>query len=665
LTALIDQIEHIFAPDGPLAETLPGYEVRTGQLQMSLNVAQNLEPAPLPHPPSTECEFRARMLAVEAETGIGKTLAYLIPAAISGQKIIVSTGTLNLQEQILHKEIPFIKKHIVPELKVVCVKGRQNYACMSRAKQLLSTNQQLLFAERFHEADALLEWLDQTEYGDRAELPWLTDDSPLWGQICSSATKCSGSRCQEQGACFISKLRKTAAAANIIIVNHHLFFSDLAIRRFGFAEVLPRYQSVIFDEAHHIEDIATRYFGTSFSHYQLLDLVKDIETLAQASLPRSERLKTTQIAQTLATQADEFARLFPVQKGRYPLSDIIARIDNWEAEVERLDSAITNLNTQLGSPALKSELWEGPKRRGFELKETLAAITTEISPSYVYWCEKHERTITLSASPIDIATELQQFLYSQVDSLTFTSATLTTGGNFNYTLQRLGLDNNTKTLQLTSPFDYAGKTRLYVPANGFPEPNHSAYLDALQQQIFDILLTSRGRALILFTSFKTMNQVYSFLVNAIPFPVYKQGDAPKSLLLEQFQQETHSVLLAVASFWEGVNIPGETLSCLIIDKLPFEVPSDPVIMARIEQIKNSGGNPFFDFQVPRAVLSLRQGIGRLMRSTADQGLLAVMDIRLFSKGYGKHFLKSLPASPIIRNLDEVTTFFTEALGAQN
>jgi ATP-dependent DNA helicase DinG len=665
LTALTDEIEHIFAAAGPLAKTLPGYELRTGQLQMSLHVALTLEAANRPLPPSAESSHQAQMLAVEAETGIGKTLAYLIPAALSGQKIIVSTGTLNLQEQILNKEIPFIKKYIAPALKVVCVKGRQNYVCLFRAKQLLSANQHLLFSEQFHDADALHQWLDQTEYGDRAELPWLTDDSPLWQQICSSATKCLGSRCQEQGACFINKLRKTAAAANIIIVNHHLFFSDLAIRRFGFGEVLPRYQSVIFDEAHHIEDIATRYFGTSFSHYQLLDLVKDIETLAQKSLARAERLKTAQIAQSLASQADEFARLFPSQRGRYPLNDIIAQIDNWEAEVAKLDSAIANLSKQLESPALKSELWEGPRRRSFELKETLSTITAGMLPSYVYWCEKHERTISLSASPIDVSIELQKFLYSQVGSLIFTSATLTTGSSFDYTLKRLGLGNDTKTLQLSSPFDYPNRTKLYVPANGFPEPNNPKYADALEQQIFDILLTSKGRALVLFTSFKAMNQVYSFLVNTIPFPVYKQGDAPKTLLLEQFQQETHSVLLAVASFWEGVNVPGESLSCLIIDKLPFEVPSDPVIMARIEQIKNSGGNPFFDFQVPRAVLSLRQGLGRLMRSTADQGLLAVMDIRLFSKGYGKHFLKSLPASPIIRNLDDVTTFFTEALGEQN
>lgn len=662
MTALTEHIEYIFAPDGPLAKTLPGYEVRPGQLEMSLSVAKTLESATLPLHPFAHGDHTAEMLAVEAETGIGKTLAYLIPAALSRQKIVVSTGTLNLQEQILNKEIPFIKKYVAPDLQVVCVKGRQNYACLFRAKQLLSSQQQLLFVDPLNEGEELLQWLNQTEFGDRAELPWLTDGSLLWEQICSSATKCLGSQCQEHGSCFINKLRKTAAAANIIIVNHHLFFSDLGIRRFGYGEVLPRYQSVIFDEAHHIEEIATRYFGSSFSHYQLLDLVRDVETLAHKMMSSQERLKTIQIAQALATQANEFAGIFPVQRGRYPLNDIISQVDSWEVEVERLESAVDSLSRQLDKSALSSDLWEGPKRRCLELKENLASITAEMSPSHVYWCEKREKTISLTASPINISLELQEFLYSQADSLIFTSATLTTGGSFKYTFNRLGLDDDTPALQLSSPFDYANRTKLYIPANGFPEPNSATYFSTLQQQIYELLMASQGRALVLFTSFNAMNQVYSFLADSIPFPIYKQGDAPKTILLEQFQQETHSVLLAVASFWEGVNVPGETLSCLIIDKLPFEVPSDPVIMARIDQIKNSKGNPFFDFQVPRAVLSLRQGVGRLMRSTADKGLLAVMDIRLFSKGYGKHFIKSLPASPIIRSIDEVKTFFSEVVG---
>lgn len=660
MTALTEHISHIFAADGPLAQSLPGYELRDGQRQMALKVAQTLEELPL-HPFAVTEAPKARMLAVEAETGIGKTLAYLIPAALAGQKIIVSTGTLNLQEQILKKEIPFIQRHINPTIKVICVKGRQNYACLFRSKQVLSAHQQRLFAEHIEGAEALHHWLSTTEFGDRAELPWLADGSPLWDQLCSSATKCLGSRCQEQGACFINKLRKQAAAADIIIVNHHLFFSDLAIRRHGYGEVLPRYQSVIFDEAHHIEDIATQYFGTTFSHYQLLDLVKDIEALTQSGLPREERLKTRQIAQSLATQANEFAHLFPVQKGRYPLEEIIDQTPSWADELEQLNQALANLYRQLDSPILDTALWEGPRRRCTELRANLAAITTNHSPTNVYWCEKREKAITLSASPINISVELQGHLYTQAASLVFTSATLTTGGSFEYTFKRLGLDKETETLQLHSPFNYAGRTKLYIPANGFPEPSNPAYIGRIQQQITELLMASKGRALVLFTSFVTMNQVYNALIGTIPFPVYRQGDGPKSLLLEQFQQETHSVLLAVASFWEGVNVPGEALSCLIIDKLPFEVPSDPVMMARLEQIKNSGGNPFFDFQVPRAVLSLRQGVGRLIRSTKDRGLLAVLDIRLFSKGYGKQFLKSLPASPIIRSIDAVTTFFAEAM----
>lgn len=654
---MLNGIEKIFAENGLLSQALPDYELRAGQLRMAKAIAQTLtEPSP-GHAPTAGGSRQARMLAVEAETGIGKTLAYLVPACLSGLKIVVSTGTLNLQEQILAKEIPFIRTHLQPGITALCVKGRQNYACRYQCNQLLSAPQARLFDDSA-ELNELREWLEQTRSGDRAELPWLPDNSPLWDQISSSSAKCLGPRCPENAGCFITQLRKKAAAAQILIVNHHLFFSDLALRRFGHAEVLPRYQAVIFDEAHHLENVATSYFGTTFSHYQLLDLIKDIETMAADHLNKGpDQSKTVQIARSLATQANSLAQLFPAERGRYPLHEIIAQIPGWQEEQQALAMALDSLNKHLGTSLFTFEGWDSPRRRGQELATSFAMITNELDPSAVYWCERREKTISLTASPIDIAQELHENLYPEVESIIFTSATLTTGGSFSYMFRRLGLDRNTESLSLPSPFDYATRTKLYIPASGFPEPHQPAFASQIQAQVQEILACSHGRALLLFTSIRAMRQMQAFLVDRLPYPVLMQGDAPKHLLLATFQRETHSVLLAVASFWEGINVPGESLSCLIIDKLPFEVPSDPVIMARIKQIKEEGGNPFFEFQVPRAILSLRQGIGRLMRAAADQGLLAIMDIRLFSKGYGHQFLDSLPPSPVIRSLNEVRLFF--------
>lgn len=646
-------LNDIFGKDGILANSLPGYEQRSSQVSMAdavLRIITDSEPdlqAPM-----------ARMLAAEAETGIGKTLAYLVPAALCGHKVVVSTATLNLQEQILKKDIPFIRKHIKPDLKAVCVKGRQNYACLYRCQQLLSSPQALLF-ESCQETEKIATWLGTTQTGDRAELPWLADDSPLWGQISTSTDKCLGSNCPENAPCFISQLRKRAASAQLLIVNHHLFFSDLAIRRFGHAEVLPRYQSVIFDEAHHLDNVATNFFGSTFSHYQLIDLVKDVETLAHEHLKKDQRLLTVQTARALATQAAEFALVIPRPKGRYPLSEIIETTAEWPHAVSRLAQAITSLGTNLETLALGSELWETPRRRCQELQESLAQTTSALDHDYVYWAERREKTVSLSAAPIDVAPALQKCLYSQVKSIVFTSATLTAGGSFSYMFKRLGLPIDTETMVLPTPFDYAGRTRLYIPRSGFPEPNSPAYAAAFHQNTLDILAASRGRALLLFTSFNAMRQMHEYLSPRINHPLLMQGDAPKASLLDTFQEQTDSVLLAVASFWEGVNVPGESLSCVIIDKLPFEVPSDPVIMARINRIKEEDGNPFYDFQIPRAILALRQGLGRLMRSASDRGLLAIMDIRLFNKGYGRLFLKSLPQSPVIRTTDEATHFFSE------
>ncbi len=645
------ETRQIFSPGGLLSQQLKGYDPRPGQLQMAEAIADILhDEDPWGHNPEL-----GRKLAVEAETGIGKTLAYLIPAVLSGQKIVVSTGTINLQEQILHKEIPFIREHIDPTLEALCVKGRQNYLCLYRYQQFTASPQAPLFQNM--RMDALEEWLQDTETGDRAELDWLPDQSPLWREISATTSQCLGSNCPDYAPCFVTRLRKEAGKARLLIVNHHLFFSDLALRRFGFAEVLPRYESVIFDEAHHLENVATRYFGISLSHYQFLDLARDIEKAHAESVGDKEQEKALALAQSLSQQAQRLVSLFPLEKGRFPLIDFTTDNDEWYRETALLANRLVLLADQLETVAMRYESWNAFLRRTSETSAALEHFTAPPDSSYVYWYERREKTVSLTASPIDIAQDLHKSFYNTVKAAIFTSATLTTGANFSYFFGRLGLDEATKTLQLPTPFDYKNRSRLYVPANGFPLPSDRGFFAAVQEEIFELLMASSGRALVLFTSIRAMDHMYAFLSDRLPFPVFVQGEAPKQKLLENFREETHSVLLAVASFWEGVDVPGNTLSAVIIDKLPFEVPSDPVIMARADKIKEAGGNPFFDFQVPRAILTLRQGLGRLMRSATDQGLLAILDARLYAKSYGRLFLKSTPPSPIIRSLDEVRAFF--------
>jgi ATP-dependent DNA helicase DinG len=693
-SALVAACEEVFAPDGILARNLPGYEAREGQVAMARAVAATLAGEEPEQPagnrwPDTGDPFEpqagGRLLLVEAGTGTGKTLAYLVPAVLSGRKVVISTNTINLQEQILAKEIPFIRRYLAPGLKALCVKGRQNYLCLYRWHQLQVNPQGRLFgswpgAEGEQALADLTAWLERTATGDRAELPGLSDDAPLWAGISAAAGQCLGSSCPHGSECFITRLRQRAARAQLLIVNHHLFFSDLAVRRFGHAEVLPRYEAVIFDEAHHLESIATRHFGLSLSHYQIIDLVRDLERMAEERLRESDRAGLLQTARALAVEADLLLAFFPRDRGRFPLRPLISGHPGWPAVQQALEDAGNAVIRRLEELLKAEEIWGPLLRRCQDLLATFRAITnpppagttapatpepetagTQAPPAAdaaVYWFERREKTVQLAVSPIDVARHLEEHLYRQVKAAVLTSATLRTGQDFRYVKASLGLPGDCPDLALATPFDYPGRTLLYVPGPDFPAPNEASYPAAARQAMREIVGHSRGRALLLFTSISAMRQAAGELAAVLPYPILVQGEAPRSLLLEEFQRRTRSVLLAVASFWEGVDVPGESLSCVIIDKLPFEVPSDPVMMARVDKIRTEGGNPFFDFQVPRAVLMLRQGVGRLLRSTTDRGVLAILDIRLFSKGYGRIFRHSLPPSPLVRELAEVQKFFS-------
>lgn len=645
----------IFAENGVLAMQLAHFEARSGQLSMAEAVADLLQgdndDVSL-HP--------ARVLVVEAETGIGKTLAYLIPAILSGRKIVISTATLNLQDQILNKEIPLIEKVLDQQVPVLCVKGRQNYLCHYRWFQYRAAMQMSLLDDP--EGDRIEKWLEDTTTGDRSELAWLPDRSALWPKISAQSSQCLGGDCPESAFCFINQLRRKAGAVRLLIVNHHLFFSDLALRSSGFGEVLPRYEGVIFDEAHHIENVATQFFGRTFSQYQLLDLFADLERQAVLDLDPAAVDVLRGMVQGLSQRLDHFLRLFPEDRGRFHLDALVERISDaaWRGEIDQLSLALERLQKQVAAYDGRGEGWGGFDKRVSELKENLQQIALPAETGtvrYVHWYERRERAISLSATPVEIASHLRDHLYGAVRFCVMTSATLSSGGSFAYVKDRLGIDDQAEFLRFHSPFDYRQRTQIYIPESSFPEPTFHEYQERTCERVLDILRLSRGRALVLFTSLKAMDLVADFLDGRLSYPVLVQGRASRQNLLDTFRNTTDSVLLAVASFWEGVDVAGESLSCVIIDKLPFEVPSDPVLQARIRTISDNGGNPFFDLQVPRAILSLRQGAGRLMRSATDRGVIAILDVRLFSKGYGRIFLKSLPPSPVVRSLQELSRFF--------
>ncbi len=645
--------EDFFGHKGRLARHLTGFQPRAGQQKMVTAIADLITKEP------TSDQETARLLIVEAETGIGKTLAYLVPALLAGQRVVVSTATKHLQDQIMKKEVPLLEKVLGQKIPAVCLKGRQNYLCKYRWYQLYTNSQMSLVKD--NELQRIEAWMQHTQTGDRAELTWLPDTARLWYRISAKPDQCLGSDCPEWAHCYVNQTRKMAGSTLVLVVNHHLFFSDLVLRQGGYGELLPRYEGVIFDEAHHIENIATSFFGNTLSQYQFLDLFADIEILAEQELSPDDYKKTLATVRGIKKRSEEFFALFPSKRGRFPLDIFISSLgeNSWNSEIDLLAMGLERLVEILDTFCHHSEGWKNLERRGKELLELLSAIAfpDPQNTSYVYWYERRERSVALAMTPIEVAEHLQTTLYAGVSWCVMTSATLSSGGDFRYLRQRLGLPETTPTLRLHSPFDYAGKTVLYVPENNFPIPSAQEYQEAACDTAYRLLEQSQGHGLVLCTSFRGMEAMADYLEMRLTVPLLVQGEGSKHALLEEFRRTKQSVLIAVASFWEGVDIPGDALRCVIIDKLPFEVPSDPVIQARIQAITEKGGKPFFEFQIPRAILTLRQGVGRLMRSIDDWGILGILDVRLFSKGYGRTFLQSLPPSPVVRSIADVAAFY--------
>src|SRR5882672_3799553 len=633
-------IAEIFGPGGAIEKYMPeGYEHRPTQLEMAELV---------------EAAFKEkRHLIVEAGTGTGKTLAYLIPAIRSGRRVVISTATKSLQEQLYQKDIPFLQKHFAPELKVAVMKGRSNFLCRAKLHQI--AEQPIL--KGMEEMDAfrqIQEWSKLTETGDRAELTFLPDDSELWTRMDARRDTCTGQKCADFRQCFITAMQQRAKEADLIIVNHHLFFADLALKQDDFGSILPEYSAVVFDEAHEMEDVASDYFGRQISNYRFEELARDADiSMRLLHLGTPALLRRTQ---RIRERSRAFFDVFPARDGRYPFerNEREAFLEEHRDAYDALTSALKGLETEFAALAQKPEELLRISRRSFEIRQELAFLFESHERNFVYWYERRNKGVFLAATPIDVSQVLRARLIEQFDSIVLTSATLTVAGRFEYIRQRLGLDH-AKEGALPPEFDWGKQALLYMP-RGIPDVRNPAFPQAAADEIVKLLELSEGRAFCLFTSYAQMNDLFERVRGRVSFPLLLQGTAPRSALLERFKNTQGAVLFATSSFWQGVDVPGDQLSCVIVDRLPFAVPSDPIVAARVKALQEDGRNAFAEYQVPEAVLALKQGFGRLIRSRADRGVLAILDNRIQRMQYGKIFMESLPAYATTRDIAAVERF---------
>jgi ATP-dependent DNA helicase DinG len=632
----------IFGPGGLLERSMiGGYEHRPGQLQM----AEAIHDAFANH----------HHAIVEAGTGTGKTLAYLIPAICSGRRVVISTATKSLQEQLYQKDVPFLQKHFAPNLKVAVMKGRSNFLCLAKA-HAMSDQPMLRGMEEVDAFRQILPWAKLTETGDRTELTFLPDNSDLWSRIDARRDTCTGQKCPQFNECFVTQMHQRAKDADLIIVNHHLFFADLALKQDDFGSILPEYSAVVFDEAHEMEDVASDYFGRQISTFQFEELARDAEhAMRLTNLGTPSLLRRTQ---RIRERSRAFFDTFPPRDGRFPFTrnEREAFLEQNREAYDGLMNTMKGLETEFASLTQKPEELLRIARRSFEIRQELAFLFESNEKNYVYWFERRNKGVFLAATPIDVSQILRERLFEAFDTVILASATLTVGNRFEYIRQRLGLDH-TKENALPHEFDYQSQALLYLPQK-IPDVRDAGFAAKAADEIVELLKHSRGRAFCLFTSYAQMNDLFGRVRNRVDFPLLLQGTAPRSVLLERFKNTRHAVLFATSSFWQGVDVPGEQLSCVIVDRLPFAVPSDPIVAARVRALQEEGRNPFSEFQVPQAVLALKQGFGRLIRTKTDRGVLALLDSRISRMPYGKIFLESLPRYRTTQDLTEVERFLS-------
>lgn len=630
-------VRQFFDKHGLLSEWHPNYEFREGQLRMAEAVESALADK--------------RHLIVEAGTGTGKTLAYLVPAILSGKRVIVSTGTKNLQEQLYFKDIPFLEQHL-GSLRACYMKGRANYAC--RQKIYDAEKEPVLSGlEEVADFHIIREWERTTEQGDRAEIKKLPESSSAWAKVDARAEACTGQKCPQFDRCFITQMHVKANESDLIIVNHHLFFADLNVKGDERGAILPDYSAVIFDEAHEVEDVAGQYFGVSVSSAQIEDFTRDTAALAHRKEFGSQELDRVLI--TLSEKSAQFFSLFESPEGRSGFSAQDAFLEEHEEHYRNVLYALEIVALQLELMKAAPDETIPLIARARDLMQRLEFWMESRDKKFVYWIERRGRRTFLQATPIDVSGMLDERLFDAVDTVVLTSATLAVAGSFDYVQQRLGL-RSARTEVVESHFDHHNQALLYVPQH-LPDPRNVAFTAAAALEIVELLELSRGRAFVLFTSYQQMRQIYDRVSLDIPYPTFLQGTAPRSTLLEEFRSTKNAVLFATSSFWQGVDVPGEQLSCVIIDKLPFAVPSDPVVAARIAAIRDEGGESFSQYQIPQAAIALKQGFGRLIRSKSDRGVLALLDNRITKTRYGQIFFDSLPHYSFTMTRTDVEKFF--------
>ena len=618
----LSDIAQILGHDGPFAKSVQDFAPREQQQAMAERVAEALD--------------SSDNLIVEAGTGTGKTFAYLVPAVLSQRKVLISTGTKNLQDQLFHKDLPIVQKALAVPSMVALLKGRANYLCLHRLERA-ELEGRFRTPEMAHQVVQIREWSSQTHTGDIAEMPLISEEDMIWPQVTSSTENCLGQECGFYDNCHLVEARRKAQAADIVVINHHLLFADMMLREDGFAELLPQADAIIIDEAHQLPEVAGNFFGESMSSNQLLELARDAEAEYLAEVNESPEFnRTTSILQKFV---QDLRLAFGVNQRRDHWSSV-ANDKEVNKSISETREQLRRLEEQLELLAERSKGLESCYQRCLVLRARFTRLTEDIVDEHIHWFETHRRSFTLHVTPMDISEIFQEHMLGMNCSWIFTSATLTVAGSFAHFSERLGLDTG-NTAIWDSPFDYATQAVMYVP-QGMPEPSDPAYTSTVVDKALPVIQSCRGGVFMLFTSHRALQESAELLEHQLDVPMLVQGDKPRDVLLSEFRELGNAVLLGTSSFWEGVDVRGEALSCVIIDKLPFASPGDPVLKARIDMLRQQGANPFMEFQLPAAVIALKQGAGRLIRDVNDRGVLMLCDPRLLGKPYGKLFIESLP-----------------------
>ena len=638
----MSSLQEVFSPHGPLAKAIAGYRMRDQQLDMAEKIAAAIQ--------------HHRVFIAEAGTGTGKTFAYLVPALKSGGKVIISTGTKTLQDQLFNKDLPMVRDALKAPVRIALLKGRANYVCPYHLGRALAEGR---FLTREDAADArrISVFAKVTQSGDKAECVEVSENSPVWNHATSTRENCLGQDCPDYKECFVMQARREAMAADLVVVNHHLFFADVMLRDEGMAELLPACNTVIFDEAHQLPEVATLFFGDTVSTAQAVDLARDAR--AEGLINARDCLDLQEGSRKLEKVAKDLRLAVGIDTGRFSHGQLLEKPEFIPA-LESLAAEVSAFAAILESQAERSEGLEKCWQRALELFQRLTAWQSNEDPSVVRWGEAFTQSLQLTATPLDVADIFRKQMGGHPRAWIFTSATLAVKGKFHHYCAELGL-GEPDTACWESPFDYSMQALLYAPL-GMPEPNSYGYTDAVVDAAFPAVVASGGGTFFLSTSLRSMRRMHELLKARLEdeghdFPLLLQGEGSKNELLERFRRLGNAILVGSQSFWEGVDVRGEALSLVVIDKLPFAPPDDPVLSARIEQMKKEGRNAFIEYQLPRTVINMKQGAGRLIRDEQDKGVLMICDPRLIDKPYGRLVWQSLPPMKRTRELNVVLDFF--------